>query len=115
MRIILIGADGQLGSDLAKIITPRELISLTEGDLDIANRDFTLKVIKKHSPDVVINTAAYNDVDGCEDNELRSFEVNALGAKNVASACKDCGAAMVHFSTDYVFDGKKREPYLESD
>ncbi len=115
MKIALIGADGQLGNDLVRIINPRELIPLTEEDLDITNRDLTLKVIKRCSPDVVINTAAYNDVDGCEDNELKVFEVNALGTKNVALACKDCGAAMVHFSTDYVFDGQKKEPYLESD
>ena len=115
MRIILIGADGQLGSDLAKIITPRDLLPLTEKDLDIANRELTLKAIKKYSPHVVINTAAYNDVDGCEDNELRAFEVNALGARNVALACRACEATMVHFSTDYVFDGQKKEPYTESD
>lgn len=115
MKIALIGADGQLGSDLVKIIDPEELIPLTEDDLDIVNRDLTLKVIKKYSPDVIINTAAYNDVDGCEDNELRAFEVNALGAKNVALACKACGVTMVHFSTDYVFDGEKKEPYIESD
>jgi len=115
MKIVLIGADGQLGSDLAKIFAPRDLLPLTEEDLDIANRAMTLKVIEKHSPDVVINTAAYNNVDGCEDNELRAYEVNALGAKNVALACKDCGAVMVHFSTDYVFDGWKEQPYVESD
>ena len=115
MTIALIGADGQLGSDLVKIIDSECLIPLTEDDLDIANRDLTLKVIKKHSPDVVINTAAYNDVDGCEDNELKAFEINALGAKNVALACKGCGAVMVHFSTDYVFDGQKNQPYIESD
>lgn len=115
MRIILIGADGQLGSDLAKIIILRDLLPLTEKDLDITNRELTLKVIKKYSPDVVINTAAYNDVDGGEDNGLRAFEVNALGARNVALACRACGAMMVHFSTDYVFDGQKKEPYAESD
>lgn len=115
MRIILIGADGQLGSDLVKEIPPGELFPLTEEDMDIANRDLTLKVLKGYSPDVVINTAAYNDVDGCEDNELKAFEINARGAKNVALACKSCGAMMVHFSTDYVFDGRKKEPYLESD
>ena len=115
MKIMLIGADGQLGSDLAKIIAPRDLLPLTEEDLDIANRTLTLKVIKKNSPDIVINTAAYNNVDGCEDNELRAYEVNALGAKNVALACKDCGAVMVHFSTDYVFEGRKEQPYVESD
>lgn len=115
MRIILIGADGQLGADLVKIIAPKDLLPLTEEDLDIANRDLTLKVIRRYSPDVIINTAAYNDVDGCEDNELKAFGVNALGAKNVALACKSCAATMVHFSTDYVFDGQKKEPYTESD
>ena len=115
MRIVLIGADGQLGSDLVKVIAPRDLFPLTEEDLDIADRDLTLKVVKGCSPDVVINTAAHNDVDGCEDNELRAFEVNARGAKNVARACKACGAMMVHFSSDYVFKGEKKEPYLESD
>jgi len=115
MKIILIGASGQLGSDLRRILASEELIPLTHQDIEIADYPQVVEMLKKYQPDIVINTAAYHRVDECEDNVLKAFQVNAFGARNVALACKAIDAMMVHMSTDYVFDGGKREPYLESD
>lgn len=115
MKILIIGADGQLGTDLCSVIPKEEQIPLTIKDIDITNKEQTLEVIKKHSPDVVVNTAAYHNVDQAEDNKKQAFAVNADGTKNVAEACKEVGATLVHISTDYVFDGEKGKPYLETD
>jgi dTDP-4-dehydrorhamnose reductase len=115
MKILIIGADGQLGTDLCKVIPKEEQIPLTIEDINITNREQTLQVIKDHSPDVVINTAAYHHVDKCEDVPELAYSVNRDGPKNVADACKQSGAVMVHVSTDYVFDGKKGSPYVETD
>jgi dTDP-4-dehydrorhamnose reductase len=115
MKIVIIGADGQLGTDLCKVIPKNEQIPLTIRDIDITDRKKTFAVIKKHSPDIVINTAAYHNVDEAEDNRELAFSVNADGTKNAAEACKEAGAALVHISTDYVFDGRKGSPYLETD
>jgi dTDP-4-dehydrorhamnose reductase len=115
MKTLIIGADGQLGSDLCKVIPQAEQIPLTISDIDITNKDQTVKVIKKYSPDIVINTAAYNDVNNAEVDPKKAFEINRDGAKNVAEACKEIDAVMVHISTDYVFDGEKGSPYTETD
>jgi dTDP-4-dehydrorhamnose reductase len=115
MKILIIGADGQLGTDLCKVIPKKEQIPLTIMDIDISDGKKTMSVIKKYSPDVVINTAAYHHVDKCEDNKDLAFSVNAEGPKNVAFACKEAGASLVHISTDYVFDGEKGSPYVETD
>ncbi|MDD5383106.1 MAG: sugar nucleotide-binding protein, partial [Candidatus Margulisbacteria bacterium] len=76
MKILVIGADGQLGTDLCKVIDRTELIPLTIKDIDITNKVEIIKIIKKHQPDIVINTAAYHEVDKCEDNEEPAFAVN---------------------------------------
>lgn len=115
MKISVIGADGQLGTDLCKIIPEDEQDPLTIKDLDVTNREQTFRIIKKYSPNIVINTAAYHDVDRCEGEKELAFSVNAEGTKNVALACKAVAACMVHISTDYVFDGEKGSPYVESD
>lgn len=115
MKILIIGADGQLGSDLCKVIPEEERVSLTIKDINITDRDKTRAVIKKHRPNVVINTAGYHEVDLCEDEAEKAFAVNAIGAKNLAEACRESDAALAHISTDYVFDGGKNAPYIESD
>lgn len=116
MKILIIGADGQLGTDLGKVIPKKEqIVPLTIKDIDITDKRKTLAVIEKHSPEVVINTAAYHRVDDCEDHEAEAFAVNAIGVKNVAEACRAIDAALVHISTDYVFDGEKKNPYVETD
>lgn len=115
MKILIIGADGQLGADLCKVIPQDQQIALTIADLDITNKEQCAKVINQYKPDVVINTAAYHNVDACEDNEMPVFAVNVFGVKNLAAACRAVDSALVHISSDYVFDGKKNKPYVESD
>jgi len=115
MKIALIGADGQLGTDLQKVIPANELIPLTISDIDVTDKQNVSNVIKKHSPDVVINTSAYHRVDDCEDNDEPAFKVNAIGVKNLCLACKEIDCELLHISTDYVFDGNKGSPYVESD
>lgn len=114
-KILVIGADGQLGTDLARTIPGSELIPLTIKDLDITKRENTLLTIKGFAPDIVINTAGYSRVDDAEDHQDLAFAINAEGAENVALACLEAGAGLVHISTDYVFDGRKNSPYTEDD
>ena len=84
-------------------------------EADIAQRDETFEKIIKQRPEIVIHAAAYIDVDGCELNPEKAKEVNALGTKNVAQACKECNCLLIYISTDFVFDGEKKSPYIESD
>jgi dTDP-4-dehydrorhamnose reductase len=115
MKALIIGADGQLGTDLQKVIPASESIPLTISDIDVTDKDSVAKVIAKHKPDVVINTSAYHRVDDCEDHDQIAFSVNAFGVKNLCLACREIDAALVHISTDYVFDGNKGKPYTEDD
>lgn len=114
MRTLLIGSGGQLGSDLRRVWTD-DLIALPHEKLDVCDREQAHSVIRSEAPDLVINTAAYHRVDECESNVARTFEVNAVGAKNVADASREAGAAVLFISTDYVFDGEKGSPYVEED
>jgi dTDP-4-dehydrorhamnose reductase len=117
MKIVIIGADGQLGYDLCRIIPRAEQIALTIRDLDITDQERTRRVLQQYRPDVVINTAAYTAVDAAETHQAAAKAVNEAGAKNVAEACLAVNAAMVQLSTDYVFDGTKPvgQPYTEDD
>jgi dTDP-4-dehydrorhamnose reductase len=121
-RIALIGANGQLGSDIVRLWPGsglarqgHQLISLTHADIDVTDRSMVRSVLDGIQPAMVINTAAFHRVDDCEARAPAAFEVNGLGVKQVAEACRDLGAVMVHFSTDYVFDGEKESPYAEYD
>lgn len=113
--ILLIGSNGQLGTDLAKVLTGRDLIGLTHSQLDITQAKMVRQAVEGFKPSMVINTAAFNRVDECEFHPDRGIMVNAIGAFNLATACRASGAVLVHFSTDYVFDGAKTEPYTEHD
>jgi len=108
-----------LGRDLMSVLLSSlpddEVIGWDIEDIDIQKEDDTVYKIDKLRPDIVTNIAAYTDVDGCESNEEKALSVNAEGARHVALAALKCRAKMVYLSTDYVFDGNKREPYLESD
>ena len=115
MKILIIGADGQLGTDLCKVIPKNEQIPLTIKELDITVREKTHKIIRKYAPDIVINTAAYNNVNEAESNIAAAFSINVFGAQYLTEACRMTGATLAHFSTDYVFDGEKKTPYVESD
>ncbi len=84
-------------------------------DLDITSAEACSRVIAAARPEIVVNAAAYTNVDGCETRQNECFSVNAQGVKNIALACRDLSITVVHFSTDYVFDGKKGSPYSETD
>ncbi len=117
MKIAVIGADGQLGSDIVETLHADGLgvIPLTITQMDIADNGQVQKTLAEVKADIIINTAAMHQVEKCEADPLRAFAVNALGARNLAQAANSCAARLVHVSTDYVFDGAKMEPYLESD
>ena len=84
-------------------------------DCDITDAKCVLEAVKEAGPDVVVHTAAMTDVDGCQADKDKAYKINAEGTKNVALACKDSGAILIYISTDYVFDGKGKTPYKESD
>lgn len=115
MKIAIIGADGQLGSDLMKTLKEEELIPLYYPEFDVTKPEKTRETLRRLKPEIVINTAAYHRVDECEDNPKESFLVNAIAVRDLALICKEFGFTLVHFSTDYVFDGKKKAPYTEKD
>jgi len=113
MKVAIIGANGQLGSDLVEVFG-EDAIPLTHRDLDVTDLE-SLKVLNELKTDVVINTAAYVRVDDAEVEVEKAFRINAIGALNVAKACNELNAINVYISTDYVFDGAKRAPYEEED
>ena len=113
MKVAIIGANGQLGSDLVKVFG-EDAIPLTRRDLDVTNPE-SLKILNELMPEVVINTAAYVRVDDAEVEVEKAFQVNAIGALNIAKVCNEINAVNVYISTDYVFDGAKGEPYEEDD
>lgn len=117
MKIAVIGADGQLGTDICAAIdkTDYPLTRLTIDHIDVADMDSVSRVLKEAAPGLVINTAAYHHVEQCEDNVDKAFAVNAAGARNLAVVCNEIDAGLMHISTDYVFDGEKRAPYVETD
>jgi dTDP-4-dehydrorhamnose reductase len=117
MKILLIGANGQLGSDLEKALGGRghQVVPSRHSDLDVTDAAGIERVSGSVQPDAVINTSAFHKVEECERNPALAFEVNAIAPMNLARTCSRLGALLVHFSTDYVFDGTKLQPYLESD
>lgn len=117
MKVLILGGTGQLGNDLGKALRRRRHVVTPWGsdDLDVTNSDQVTIRIAEENPDLVANLAAYANVDGAENDPHAAFRVNALGASHVACAAEEAGAAVLYVSTDYVFDGKKNTPYVESD
>jgi dTDP-4-dehydrorhamnose reductase len=117
-KILVTGANGQLGSelrDLSSRYTDFQFIFLTREQLDISSKDSVDAVIAVHTPDYFINASAYTAVDLAEDEETKAFAVNADGAGYIAEACKKINCKLIHISTDYVFDGSSKRPYVEDD
>ncbi|MBM3165932.1 MAG: dTDP-4-dehydrorhamnose reductase [Chloroflexi bacterium] len=118
MKVAVIGANGQLGSDLCKQLDAADLMSLTHSGIEITIMDSVKDSFQKYRPDIIINTAAFHRVDDCEADPDKTFRVNALGARNVALIAQERGAKLVHLSTDYVFGGEdepRTTPYTELD
>jgi len=106
-----------LGSDVIRAaeFVNHEVVGFTHGELDIADRPALDEVMLHERPEVVVNCGAYTDVDGAEDDLEGAMAVNAEGAENVAAAANEIGARVIYPSSDYVFDGAKSDPYVESD
>jgi dTDP-4-dehydrorhamnose reductase len=117
MKVLLIGANGQLGSDLLKVFQAAgdAVVPVTHAQVDICSEERVAEIVAEAKPDVVISTAAYHRVEECETTPALAFQVNGIGAMNLARACHRSGAALANFSTDYVFDGKKTAAYEETD
>jgi len=115
MKVIIIGSNGQLGSELVRAFREETVVALAHKDLDVANAEAADRLFERAFPDVVINTTAYHQVDLCENAQEKSFAINAFAVRHLAQLCRKHGALFVHTSTDYVFDGSKRTPYTEED
>jgi dTDP-4-dehydrorhamnose reductase len=118
MRFLVTGAGGQVGAEVVEIVdamSHHAVVGLDHRALDTGDRDAVEQTFGAVLPDVVVNCAAWTDVDGCEGDPERAFRDNALAVRNVAVAASRVGAHVVHVSTDYVFDGAKTEPYHEWD
>ena len=116
MRIVIVGSGGRLGAALAREYRDKfDVVGFTRAQLDVMKSD---QIRKKLSPlkfDLLINCAAMTNVDLCETEKDRAFAINAEAPKILAQICREKDAKLIHFSTDYVFDGEKREPYIETD
>jgi dTDP-4-dehydrorhamnose reductase len=112
--ILIVGSNGMLGSDLRKLLGDRAR-GINSSDMDIRSPEATQRVVTALRPSVVINCAAYTDVDGCENDQRTAMQVNGEGVANLANVTRAIGAKLVQISTDYVFSGGKRNPYVEND
>ncbi len=109
------GAAGQLGSALRRILPPGDVRPLFYPEFDVTNAAAAASRLRELGPDVVINTSAFHRVDECENRIEDAFRVNAFAVRDLARACREIKAVLVHFSTDFVFDGRSRRPYTEED
>ncbi len=117
MKVAVIGANGQLGNDVVAAFRSSgdEVFPLNHSDIELITIDSVHNRLSEIRPEVVVNTAAMHHVENCEREPEKAFAVNGVGTRNLALASRDVGAALIHISTDYVFDGSKRSPYVESD
>jgi dTDP-4-dehydrorhamnose reductase len=117
MKVSVIGANGQLGADVCHEFARigADVHALSHSDIEIGSLDSVGQVLGSIKPQVIVNTAAMHHVENCENEPLKAYEVNALGPRNLALVGRQIGAVLIHISTDYVFDGCKKEPYLEAD
>jgi dTDP-4-dehydrorhamnose reductase len=115
MNILLIGKTGQLGGDILKNGSKHQIHAPERSELDIESRQAIEAVMNDYRPKVVINTAAFHNVPLCETEYEKAFRINCMAVRDLAVTCKQVGALFVTFSSDYVFGGQKRTPYLEDD
>lgn len=116
MKILVTGAKGQLGKKIIEILGSEHDLILTDSDnMDITNPTEVQNVIGREKPDFIIHGAAYTKVDAAEENAELCHKINATGSKNVASAAKEINSTLIYISTDFVFDGLKKTPYIETD
>ena len=116
MRYLITACNGQLGSDITEYFSKEhEVIAYKDVDLDITDKEKVFAAVSDAKPDFIVNCAAITNVDGCESNPELAFKVNADGVRILALAAENAGCTLVHISTDYVFDGTGKTPYVESD
>ncbi len=116
MKIIVAGSKGMLAQDLIPLLKKEhEILSFDQDEIDVTDQERVLDLIGSTKPDLVINCAAYNQVDRAETDWNAAFDVNADGVQHLALACEEFGSVLCHFSTDYVFDGKSTHPYQPHD
>lgn len=115
MRVLLIGASGQLGSDIDRRWRRHQIVPVEHAELEIADRAQVDAVLEQVRPDAVINTAAFHQVERCEELPERAFAINAIAVRGLAQACEQAGAILMQISTDYVFDGEAGRAYTEED
>ncbi len=114
-KVLVTGAAGQLGGVICEEFGDDDVVPLTRADLDLTDHAAVVRTVQQQEPAVIINCAAYNRVDDAEDDALNALAVNAFGVRSLARAATDAGAALVHYSTDFVFDGEASTPYTEDD
>ncbi|WP_439242055.1 dTDP-4-dehydrorhamnose reductase [Lonepinella sp. BR2474] len=115
-KFLITGSKGQVGFQLLKQLSGKaDVLALDRDELDITDKDAVLHIVEQWRPDVIINAAAHTAVDRAESEPELAHAINCLGAENLAIAAAQVGAAILHISTDYVFDGKKSAPYVETD
>lgn len=116
LKVVITGAEGQLGKDLIRAFAAdHQLFAFSKRQLDVAETEQFLRIVKQIHPDIIIQAAAYTNVDGAELNPDIAYRTNAIGARNAAIAAQQTGAKLVYVSTDYVFNGNKGTPYTEFD
>src|SRR5207248_3770307 len=117
MRVAVIGGNGQLGTDVASAFSSEghEVFRLAHCDVEVSDLDSIRKCTDRFQPQLLVNTSAMHHVENCERDPGTALAVNAIGPRNLALVARDMDAVLMHVSTDYVFDGHKRAPYLEDD
>jgi len=116
IKILLIGCNGQVGWELVRTLAPLgEVVAVARPEIDLANADSTAGWVRRTEPDVIVNAGAYTDVDGAESDPNTARTVNARAPGILATEAERLGSALIHFSTDFVFDGEKNNPYRETD
>src|SRR4029450_12033192 len=113
--VAIVGSTGQLGSDLVEVFATERVHGLAHEDMDIGDATSVRRVLGALSPDIVVNTAAFHNVPRCETQVEQAYALNAVAPRRLARLCDELGARLVHVSTDYVFDGTKQTPYVETD
>jgi len=113
VRVLIVGASGQLGRELMKVFADVDAVGVDHGLVDIERPGAFATALQRHAPDLVINTAAFHNVELCETQPERAFAVNALAVDRCAAECALANVAFAHVSTDYIFDGEAHEPYDE--
>jgi len=117
MKVLVTGAGGQLGRELAELLPEEghDVVAPARGELDVSDPASVERAVADHAPQLVVNAAAYTDVDGCETETETAYRVNALGPRNLAQSCERAGCELLHVGTNYVFDGRREEPYAPYD